>query len=54
MQPNPLRCDQELLALAAATREVADSMAEPATRARLVEIADELVELAKSQDCSAS
>ena len=40
--------DDELSALAQDVQRVADSIAEPAIRARLIEIANELLELALS------
>jgi hypothetical protein len=40
------RCDQELIALARETRRLACSISESAIRARLIEIADALSDLA--------
>jgi len=52
VQSEPQQADQELLALAAATRRTAESVAEPAIRVRLREIADELTALARGDDCA--
>jgi hypothetical protein len=46
VRPEDDRRDQELISLAHETRLVADSITEAAIHARLIEIADELFDLA--------
>jgi hypothetical protein len=48
VQPKTHRHDQELVALAQETRLAAASITEPAIHDRLIEIADELLDLACS------
>jgi hypothetical protein len=52
VRPEKDRCDQELASLARETRRVADSINESAIRARLIEIADELFDLASPREKS--
>ena len=46
MQPTDDQFDQELSSLARETRRVAESIADPALRSRLIEIANEMLALA--------
>ena len=46
MQPTENGFDQELASLARETRRVADTIEEPEIRARLIEISNEMLELA--------
>ena len=52
MQPEDHRRDQELVSLALETRLAADSIADAAIHDRLIEIADELLDLARSEENS--
>ena len=52
MQPQSHRHDQELVSLAQETRLAAESITEPAIYDRLIEIADELLDLACSMEKS--
>jgi replicative DNA helicase len=49
MPPPQIQQDVELIALADETRRVADSIEESAIRVRLIEIANEILELAHAQ-----
>ncbi len=46
MRPEDDRCDQELVSLARETRQAADSIIEGVIHARLIEIANEIRDLA--------
>jgi hypothetical protein len=46
VRPNDIRRDEELVSLSRETRRVADAIDESAIHARLIEIADELLDLA--------
>lgn len=52
MQQDDHRRDEELISLALETRLAADSIAEPAIHDRLMEIADELLDLASFEENS--
>jgi hypothetical protein len=50
VRPEDTRSDQELVSLAQETRRVAAAIAEAAIRARLIEIADEILDLAAPKE----
>jgi hypothetical protein len=52
VQPESHRHDQELISLAQETRLVADSITDAVVHDRLIEIADELLDLATSEEKS--
>jgi hypothetical protein len=52
VRPTVEQCDQELAALARETRRVAATIREPAVRNRLIEIAEETLDLARSMQNS--
>jgi predicted methyltransferase len=52
MRPEYHRGDRDLVSLALETRRAADSIADAAIHDRLIEIADELLDLARSKEKS--